>query len=283
MGTRYIIYCDESDKKGEFYSHFYGGALIEASKQAAIHDELQAVKDRLNIFDGEMKWQRITAPYADKYIEFVHAIFDIVERGDLKLRIMCTQNRHVPLLTDYQIEREYFLLYYQFIKNAFGFRYCDGGQGSSASVLLDQVPHNAKKFEEFREYLSSLSTFPIWKRAGFSISYDDIAEIDSKCHNTLQALDVVLGGMQSRMNNKHTHPIPPAKRRTKRARAKASVYKAIKDRIWALYPHFNVGVTTGHPNGPEDRFRMPYRHWIFIPNNAQVDEKRTKKAAGKRK
>lgn len=52
---RYIIFCDESDDKGRYYSNFYGGALIEASKQQAIEEELQAKKDELNIFSGEMK------------------------------------------------------------------------------------------------------------------------------------------------------------------------------------------------------------------------------------
>ncbi len=117
---RYIIFCDESDDKGRFYSNFYGGALIEASKQQALHDELQKVKDDLNIFQGEMKWERITEAYADKYIIFVNAIFDIVARGDMKIRIMFTQNRNRPKLEEYQIGNDYFLLYYQFIKHAFG-------------------------------------------------------------------------------------------------------------------------------------------------------------------
>lgn len=284
MSKRYIIYCDESDVKGRFYSHFYGGALIEASKQQAIHDELQDLKVDLNINDGEMKWQKITQPYVDKYIQFVDKTFDVIARGDIKIRIMFTQNRHVPLLREYQIDNEYFLLYYQFIKNAFGLRYSvAAGETASAAVLLDDIPHNAEKLDQFRTYMSSLSDFPIWRRAGFSIAYEDITDVNSKDHNILQALDVVLGGMQSRLNEKHTRVVPPAKRRTKRARAKDLVYKRIKDRIFALYPNFNVGISTGTPNGPEDRFNQPYRHWLFLPANVRLDETQTKKAAGLRK
>lgn len=284
MTKRYIIYCDESDPKGKFYSHFYGGALIHASKQQAIEAELQAVKDELNIFDGEMKWERITAPYALKYILFVNAIFDIIARGDMKMRIMFTQNRWVPFLQEYQIDNEYFLLYHQFIKHAFGLRYCTrDGEPASAAVLLDDVPHNAAKLHEFKTYLSSLSAFPVWHRANFSIAYEDIAEADSKKHNILQALDIVLGAMQSRLNEKHTRVIPPARRRSKRALAKAKVYSAIKDRIWGIYPNFNVGASTGHPNGFTDRWSHPYRHWLFIPSNAEEDGSKTKKAAGLRR
>lgn len=53
MQKRSIIFCDESDDKGRFYSNFYGGVLIEASKQQAIEAELQACKDGLNIFPGK--------------------------------------------------------------------------------------------------------------------------------------------------------------------------------------------------------------------------------------
>ncbi len=279
MHKRYIIFCDESDDKGRYFSNFYGGVLIEASKQQAIELELQAKKDESNIFSGEMKWEKITGPYADKYVDFVHAIFDIVERGDMKFRMMFTQNRHVPILEEYQIGNDYFMLYYQFIKHAFGLQFAvpEGGT-ASAAVLLDDVPHSAVKFHQFKEYLSSLSVFPKWSRAGFSIDYSDIADVNSKQHNILQALDVVLGGVQSRLNEKHTKPQPPAKRRSKRARAKALVYDAIKARVQAIYPNFNVGVSTATTEGLHQRFEHPYRHWLFVPNNVRLDKSLTKKA-----
>jgi hypothetical protein len=284
MHTRFICYCDESDERGRFYSHFYGGALIEARNQRRLEAELQALKDQLNIFGGEMKWSKITENYADKYIAFVNGTFDIIARGEMKIRIMFTQNRHVPYLEEHQIDNDYFLLYYQFLKHAFGFRFAAPADDdtASAAILLDEIPHTREKLDEFRRYLSSLSAFPIWHRAGFSISAEDISDVDSKTHNILQALDVILGGVQSRLNEKHTKPLPPARRRGKRTLAKEKVYKAIKDRIWALHPNFNVGVSTGHPNGPHDRWDHPYRHWLFIPSNGEIDETRTKKAAGLR-
>ena len=205
MDKRYIIYCDESEDKGKFFSNFYGGVLIEASKQEQLQDELQDLKDKLNIFDGEMKWERITEPYAAKYIEFVNKIFDILERGDMKMRIMFTQNRNLPILEEYQIGNDYFMLYYQFVKHAFGLQHAVPLNGTaSAALLLDDVPHNEHKFHQFKEYISSLSAYPKWSRAGFSIAYQDVTEVNSKKHNILQALDVVLGGIQSRLNEKHT-------------------------------------------------------------------------------
>jgi hypothetical protein len=44
-----------------------------------------------------------------------------VKAGKIKIRIMFTQNTHVALqLTKQHIDDRYFILYYHFIKNAFG-------------------------------------------------------------------------------------------------------------------------------------------------------------------
>ena len=280
---RYILFCDESDSRGTFYSNFYGGALIEASKQAAIEAELQEVKDEVNIFAGEMKWSKIGPRYRDKYIAFVNAFFDIVERGDVKLRVMFTHNQHVPNLDEYRVGNDYFPLYYQFIKHAFGLRYCvPKGGTASASVLLDDLPSDLKSIAEFKGYLSSLSNFPIWSRAGFSIAYEDITDVDSRKHNIMQGLDIVLGSMSSRLNEKHTRPHPPAKRRTKRARAKSDVYDIIKTRVKRLHPNFNFGVSTSTKGVPRVKFDGAYRHWLFVPSNATHDPSRTKRARGLR-
>jgi len=56
------------------------------------------------------------------------------------------------------------------------------------------------------------------------------------------------------------------------------VYEAIKGRVWALYPNFNVGVSTAAMEGLHMRLHHPYRHWLFVPSNAEVDPSRTKKA-----
>ncbi|MDO8588063.1 MAG: hypothetical protein Q7T82_13640 [Armatimonadota bacterium] len=49
------------------------------------------------------------------------AFFDEVRGGSLKVRIMFTQNAHVPQgLSKADLELQYYKLYYQFIKHAFG-------------------------------------------------------------------------------------------------------------------------------------------------------------------
>lgn len=273
-----IIYCDESEDKGQYFSHFYGGALIHAHDQQLIDGLLNEKKAELNI-NAEMKWDRVSAPYRDKYIEFARYFFEFVRAGRIKLRIMFTQNINQAIgLTDEHIGNDYFLLYYQFIKHAFGLRYCneDGGR-ALIQLLMDDVPQTKAKYDEFKDYMSSLSTFPIWRECGIILPKENIGDVNSKEHPILQGLDITLGAIQSRLNEKHTRPAKPFARRSKRARAKESVYKAIKDEIWSIYPNFNIGTSTACPNGTNDRWHHSYRHWLFKPNNSVEDLSRGKR------
>ena len=89
---RYLIYCDESDDKGSFYSNFYGGALLKLSDQPAIEARLNAAKgchpQTGEIFAGkEFKWTKIS-PYMEAYyMAFVQEVFALVREGSLKIRI----------------------------------------------------------------------------------------------------------------------------------------------------------------------------------------------------
>lgn len=281
LDDHFAIFCDESSEKGVFYSHFYGGALVRWADRQAIEDELAAKKDALNI-KGEMKWTKVTENYATKYVEFMNLFFDKIAAGEIKVRIMFTQNLNVaPELDAEKLDNEYFLLYYQFLKHGFGLRYWNYNQArfgnARVTVYLDDPPQNAAKFTRFKAYLASLSDYPFFFAAGVSVAFGDITGVDSKSHNIMQGLDIILGAMQSRLNNVHTHVHPPAKRRSKKARAKEVVYNAIKDRIWEIYPHFNVGTSTGVQNGDEDRWTHPYRHWCFVPTGSTLDRSRGKK------
>lgn len=112
---RYIIYCDESNDKGKFYSNFYGGALLRASDREAIEKELTAVKAENNL-KGEVKWTKISEYNEAAYIAFVDRIFDFLASGLIKMRIMFTQNiNQVRGLEEDQVDNEFFLLYYQFL------------------------------------------------------------------------------------------------------------------------------------------------------------------------
>lgn len=275
----YILFCDESDKKGEFYSNFYGGVMVGLSHYDRIKKRLEDKKEGLG-FKNELKWQKVTDRYLDRYQAFIHAFFDEVRAGNLKVRIMFRQNTHTRRFDDPEDKAlEYFKLYYQFIKHSFGLAYMDHLHPEVfLRLYFDQFPDTSERAEQFKGYLNGLQGMKHFKTARIKIREGDIAEIKSHEHILLQGIDIVLGAMVFRLNNKHK-AIPEGKhRRGKRTIAKEKLYKYILEEIKTLYPHFNIGISTGKKEGMESLWLDPYRHWKFIPNEHIYDETKTKRA-----
>jgi len=65
----YIVYCDESDASGKFYGNFYGGVLVRSSYLAEVTSALTDKKVELGL-TSELKWQKVSAAYLEKYEEF---------------------------------------------------------------------------------------------------------------------------------------------------------------------------------------------------------------------
>jgi len=273
----YIIYCDESDGKGRFFSNFYGGALVRKEDFSLIEKELSQRKQDLGLAN-ELKWSRVSHQYLDKYVEFISLFFDFVQDEKIKVRIMFTQNRYVPTgLSRDKVKNSYFLLYYQFLKHAFGLIYSNvSGVPIQIQLNLDQIPDTREKTATFKNYLLGLNKSPGFRDAKIQLSADRISEIDSSKHVIAQGLDIVLGAMAFRLNDKHLEKPPNQKRRGKKTIAKEKLYKYINSRIRAIYPGFNIGVSTGTQGGIEDRWRHPYRHWLFVPSDHSIDPTKTK-------
>lgn len=91
MSKEYIIYCDESEKRGQYYSNFYGGALIGSSDLEKSVLILENKKIELNLLQ-EIKWSKVAHSYCEKYIALIDCFFDLIEKNIIKIRIMFTQN-----------------------------------------------------------------------------------------------------------------------------------------------------------------------------------------------
>jgi hypothetical protein len=274
----YILYCDESAKHGRYYSDFYGGALVAAADQQSIEAALVAKKEELNLYK-EIKWTKITEAYQQKYIEFIQTYFQYVASGRIKIRIMFSQNYHKPKnLNEEHLENRYFLLYYQLIKHAFGFRYCNPNELDRVfvSILFDDLPDSKAKCDKFKSYVASISQTATYSGSGVFFPKEQIAEIDSHDHVIHQGLDIVLGAMQFRLNDLHKEKPEGKSRRGKRTIAKEKVYKEINRLIRQTYPNFNIGSSTGKPNGITDRWALPYSHWKFIPSEHEKDQSAVK-------
>jgi hypothetical protein len=67
-----------------------------------------------------------------------------------------------------------------------------------------------------------------------------------------------------------------ATQRGSRTIAKEKLFNQISVRIRQIYPNFNIGITTG-TQGDRTKFWVhPYRHWLFIANQSEVDETQRK-------
>ena len=274
----YVIYTDESDRAGPYYSNFYGGVLVRSTDLRSVIEQLEDCKRRLNLYK-EVKWQKVSAGYLEKYTALMEEFFRHVASDRAKVRLMFTQNRFVPIgLSSEQQRTEYHRLYYQFLKHAFGLRYAnDGAEPVYVRVNLDQMPENREDNAQFKAFLVGLNRNPQLRQAGIRFRPDQIAEVDSHDHVLLQCLDVGLGAMAFRLNDKHKQKPPGQRTRGKRTIAKEKLYEVIRAQICRIYPRFNVGETTGKGGDWANLWRHPYRHWKFVPTNHDIDEGRSKK------
>ena len=280
--TSYHLLCDESDGRSNYFSDFYGGVLVASSQIQRIESELQAKKTELNFY-GEVKWQKVTERYFEKYAVLMTKFFDFLRAGEAKVRIMFRSNALVPTgLTPEKEEESYFILYYQFIKHAFGFIHRPAAAGEfHLHMWFDQFPDKVEKVERFKKFVVGLEQRTELKKAGLRVDPRHVTEVRSHDHALLQCLDVVLGAMAFRLNDKHLEKNPETGKRGKRTIAKENLYKHILREICTLKPNFNVGMSTGCVNWPTDRWEMPYRHWRFEPNESKFDPAQAK--PGKKK
>jgi hypothetical protein len=267
----YFIWCDESDQSGKLYSNFYGGVLVKSEDFAEVINTLEKACKRLYLLD-EIKWHKISGHYVNKYIELMDVFFDLVSKGKVKVRIMFTKNIHKASHQHNGHKRDaFFMLYYQFIKHAFGFAHSNNGiKEVYLRLYFDLLPDTLEKRQLFKEYIKNLQASRPFQHAGIKIRKQDITEVDSKRHLLLQMLDVVLGAACFRLNNKHKEIPPGRKRRSNRNKAKEKVYKHIIEKIRTIRKGFSMGISTGIAS-KEDYWQHAYRHWRYLPAKSDTD------------
>lgn len=287
LDSEYTIYCDESEKKGAFFSNFYGGVIVGASQLDRISHELEKAKEAADI-QSEIKWEKVGPRELERYQAFIRTFFDEIANGSLRMRVMFTQNIHVPQnLTPEHRRNEYFNLYYQFLKHGFGLAEMPlHPDGAKVRFYLDRLPNQSKeRIKQFKGYIAGLGRNHHLRRKNIAIKEEDIAEIDSKKHILLQSVDLALGAIPFRLNEKHKAKPTGQRTRGKRTVAKERMYEFIRSEICRVTqkPHFNIGITTSLSTAPsrEGRWSDPYLHWRFVPYDHAIDKslgKRQKKS-----
>ena len=273
----YYIWCDESDSEGAFYSNFYGGILIRSLDLPHVLKRLQDKVVELHIEKEEIKWQKVNKHMFAPYMELVNLIFDLLDEDKIKIRIFFRHNKYVPkYLNRRQMNEEYSLLYYQFLKHAFGLEYSNPTDRIiDMNIALDEMPIDQVEKKKFKGYLVRLTDYDKFKNAKIRIKETNVYEVDSKRFLPLQVLDLILGAICFRLNDKHKQKLPGSRKRGVRTIMKEKLYRHINFRIRQIRRGFNVGVSTGFDE-PFEIWDHSYRHWSFVPKEHEVDETKTK-------
>lgn len=271
--NQYYLFADESVQDGSLFSNFYGGALVAQSEYEGVRERLIACKQALGFQGNELKWQKVTARDLESYKTMVTAFFAEMREGRVKMRVMFRNNRDEYTRGLVPKNERYLRLYYQFIKHSFGFAHRPTEvRPFRLRLFLDRLPDTKEQIKEFREYLCRLNLTGELRDSGILIESQAISEIDSHDYIMLQCVDIVLGAMAFRLNEKHLIK-PPGKRiRGKRTIAKDRLYRHIYAEISAILAVKGVGnydpkFGKHYTNYPHDRWTDAYRHWLFKPSN----------------
>lgn len=273
----YYIWTDESDSTGKYYANFYGGILIRSEHYEEVLQRLSDVVKEVGLEAEEIKWQKANEYTEERYKRIIDVLFDILGEGKAKMRIFFRHRQFEPVgLSNEQRRKEYPKLYYQFIKNDFGLVFSNPkGKSVRVRLLIDDMPLKGPDRDEFLKAIYHLNELKTFQKANIHINDGDVAEVNSKKHLPLQVMDVVLGSMCFRLNDKHKERGIDGKR-AKRNIVKERLYKHIRTRIWGLHPGFNIGVTTPITK-QSDLWERPYLHWNFVPRNFTKNEELTKR------
>ena len=273
----YYIWTDESDSTGKYYANFYGGILIRSEHHEEVLQRLSSVVKEVGLEAEEIKWQKVNEYTEERYVRIIDVLFDLLAEGKAKIRIFFRHRQYEPVgLTNEQRRKEYPKLYYQFIKNDFGLVFSNpNGKEVRVRLLIDDMPLKGPDREEFLKAIYHLNELKSFQEANIHIKDGDVAEVNSKKHLPLQVMDVVLGSMCFRLNDKHKERGIDGSR-AKRNIVKERIYKHIRTRIWQLHPGFNIGITTPITK-QADLWEHPYLHWNFKPKNFTKNEEMTKR------
>ncbi|KTC79079.1 hypothetical protein Lche_1099 [Legionella cherrii] len=263
-----FIYADESVKKGKYYSNFYGGCLILNGDYHDYLNKLLNEKARELQINDEIKWNKVSQYTYPKYSEFIDSVFEEVKLGKIKLRIMFRHNRFlVGELTAEQKRNDFLLLYYQFLKHAFGLECFSPENTVSVNYRLDSIPQDSKRIDKFKQFIEFFNT----NHDKLNFELGNIIEVCSKDYIILQTIDLILGAVQSKLNDQFKG-MGRGLVRPERTIYKEKIYKAIYSHINSMLPNFNTGESTGFRGNESNKFHHNYRHWNFHRKNPVLDK-----------
>lgn len=253
---RYTIVCDESTKKGANYSYFYGGVIVAEQKYQAISEKLELFKEHIGL-THELKRINIDATNANRYIEMLDFFFTFVKSGDLRVRVMFSDNKNLDEIPSSRDET-FTTFYYLFIRHAFALPYAK--DDINLRLIFDALPEKPERREKFKNYLvKNLTHIPTTdKQNDVIIDRQRIEEVDSKKHIILQCADVIVGLIDFCLNDAHNSQIV----KSKRWFAKNRVLSVLLSYLNEIHENFQICATT-RPLRGFNAWNDKYKHFVY--------------------
>lgn len=253
---KYIITCDESTRHGAKYSYFYGGVIIPENKYESISKKLNLYKENIGL-PHEMKRTKIDMTNVSRYIDMLDFFFTFVKSGDIRVRVMFSDNRDLEVIPKKE-NQTFVKFYYLFIRHAFALPYA--GEDIRLRLIFDELPESAATRKEFKSYLiSNLTHIPNEDaKNSVIIEQDSIEEVDSKKHIILQCADVIVGLIDFILNDPHNQAID----KSRKWHAKHKLSEVLLDYIEQLHPNFELCTTT-RPTKGINAWLDKYRHFVY--------------------
>lgn len=252
---KYVIICDESSKKADKFSYFFGGAMLLESKYEKITAVLNDYKSRLGLH--ELKRTKITEKNYKDYINVLDLFFTFVKSGDIKIRVMFSPNTELLEIPKSK-NKTYTKFYYTFIINAFNIFYAK--ENIDLRLIFDDLPETKEQCFEFKNCL--INKINNNKKVNTNLAHvkkDAIEEVDSKKHTILQCVDVIVGLVDFALNT-------PDKM-SKRAYAKLQVWNKIYAFIQEIHPNFEITKST-KPIYSHKGWKSKYSHFVYHKKNS---------------
>lgn len=269
--AKYQLFADEAWTHNSpplcRYHYFFGGIFGTESAMDRLDYELKLIVKKHNV-KSEIKWNKVSPNHKDCYKELVDCLVDNILSDKIKYRQMFKdRSYHYDNPENYSELDMQFRLYYQFLKNSFGFQFLPvNGQ---SEILLRLDGHSSQKHkDELDKFVLDLPR--LWGRNDitFRVTY-----IESDKFIRLQVCDLLMGAAGYKGNKIHHRRENNKRGMTKKQKLKIELADYIYNKLRKINEidrgskAFNWFESTGLNANTENRFHHKMRIWKFIPNS----------------
>ncbi|AVF46216.1 DUF3800 domain-containing protein [Acinetobacter nosocomialis] len=271
--AKYQVFADESWTHSSpplnRYHCFFGGIFGLEQDIDRLDYELRQIAKK-HCINTEIKWAKISPTYLNCYKELVDCLAKHILSGKIKYRQMFKdRSYHFDNQQGFSELDMQFRLYYQFLKNSFGFKYLPILKNNEKHhILLRLDGHSSQKHKEnLAEFITKVPQY--FQRTDIEIQ---VSYIDSSKFIRLQICDLLMGAAGYKGNKVFARRQPKQRGMTKKQKLKLelanyiyNVFKDInfRDRGAKALSWFE---STGFNGSKENMYHHKFRVWKFIPS-----------------